>query len=79
MISCDCDNDGSNHRRLPEEAATKAAAKAATKAATKARVKGRCWTRVGVGTVNLGQEEPGPAHLGALSAPAERQLRNSNR
>ena len=65
------DNDGSNHRRLPEEAATKAA--------TKAGVKGRCWDGVGVGTVNLGQEEPGPAHLGALSAPAERQLRNSNR
>ena len=75
MISCDCDSDGSNHKCLPEEAA----AKAATKAATKAGVKGRCWDRVGVGTVNLGQEEPGPAHLGALSAPAERQLRNSNR
>ena len=69
------DNDGSNHKCLPEEAATKAAAKAATKA----RVKGRCWDGVGVGTVHLGQEEPGPAHLGALSAPAERQLRNSNR
>ena len=69
------DSDGSNHRRLPEEAATKAAAKAAAKA----RGKGRCWDRVGVGTVNLGQEEPGPAHLGALSAPAEGQLRNSNR
>ena len=65
------DSDGSNHRRLPEEAATKAAAKA--------RGKGRCWDRIGVGTVNLGQEEPGPAHLGALSAPAEGQLRNSNR
>ena len=69
------DNDGSNHKRLPDEAAAKAAAKAATKAG----VKGRCGGRVGVGTVNLGQEEPGPAHLRALSAPAERQLRNSNR
>ena len=69
------DRNGSIHKCLPEEAATKIA----TKAATKARGKGRCWDRVGVGTVHLGREESGPAHLREVPASEERQLRNSNR
>ena len=69
------DSDGSNHKCLPDEAATKIA----TKAATKARVKGRCWDRASVGTVHLGREESGPAHLREVPESEERQLRNSNR
>ena len=69
------DSDGSIPKCLPEEAASKAA----TKAATKARVKGRCGGSVSVGTVHLGREESGPAHLREVPASEERQLRNSNR
>ena len=73
------DSDGSTHKCLPDEAATKAVTKAATKAATKARGKGWCWDSVCVGTVHLGREESGPAHLREVPASEERQLRNSNR
>ena len=71
----DCDSDGSIHKCLPEEAASKAA----TKADTKARGKARCEDGVCVGTVHLGREESGPAHLREVPASEERQLRNSNR
>ena len=69
------DKDGSNHKCLPDEATTKIA----TKAATKARVKGWCGGSASVGTVHLGREESGPAHLREVPASEERQLRNSNR
>ena len=69
------ESDGSKYKYLPEEAA----AKAATKAATKARVKDRCGGSASVGTVHLGREESGPAHLREVPASEERQLRNSNR
>ena len=71
----ECDSDGSNHKCLPDEAA----AKAATKAATKARGKARCGGSASIGTVHLGREESGPAHLREVPASEERQLRNSNR
>ena len=73
------DSDGSTHKCLPNEAATKAATKAVTKAATKARGKGSCWDNASVGTVHLGREESGPAYLREVPASEERQLRNSNR
>ena len=69
------DSDGSNHKCLPDEATTKTA----TKAATKARGKSWCGGSVSVGTVHLGREESGPAHLREVPASEERQLRNSNR
>ena len=74
-VIVESDRNGSNHKCLPEEAA----AKAATKAATKALGKGRCEEGVGIGTVHLGREESGPAHLREVPASEERQLRNSNR
>ena len=68
-------SDGSTHKCLPNEAATKIA----TKAATKARVKGWCGGSASVGTVHLGREESGPAHFREVPASEERQLRNFNR